>query len=110
MDSTTCPCNALWVDNSGEAPVWSRDGRHIYYVKDGAIWVADVETDGGFRSSAPRKLLAGPYILRTAPVSNFDVGPDGRLVLIRRKTDSVASRELEVLVGWRAKIEEAKRR
>jgi len=92
--------------DSGEAPVWSRDGRHVYYVKDGAIWVADVETEGGFRASAPRKLLAGPYILRTAPIRNFDVGPDGRLVLIRRKTDSAAPRALEVLVGWQAKLNE----
>ncbi len=97
--------------DSGEEPAWSPDGKRIYYVKDGAIWVADVETGGGgFRGSAPRRLLAGPYVLRTAPIRNYDVGPGGRLVLVRRRTDAAAPHELEVLVGWQAKLGAARPR
>ncbi len=94
---------------SGEQPVWSRDGRHIYYVKDDSIWDVDVNTKDGFHSSAPRKLLTGPYVLRTAPFRNYDVGPDGRFALIRRRTDNVAPSQLQVLVGWQAKMEKGEK-
>jgi serine/threonine-protein kinase len=87
--------------DGGQFPVWSRDGRRLFYVSDGVIFESDVSTDGGaFRAGAPREILRGPYELRTAPVRNFDLGPDGRFVFVRLRTDAVAPRQLEVLSGW----------
>jgi serine/threonine-protein kinase len=90
----------------GQQPVWSRDGRSLFYVRSDAIWRADVETEGAaFRSSTPREVLRGPYILRTAPWRNFDVGPGDRFALVRRRTDRVPQRHLEVVLGWQALLE-----
>jgi serine/threonine-protein kinase len=90
----------------GQFPVWSRDGRRLFYVSDGVVYGCDVSADGGaFRASAPREVVRGPYELRTAPVRNFDIGPDGRFVFVRLRTDVVASRQLEVLLGWSAELE-----
>jgi len=88
--------------------VWSSDGRRLFYVHDDAIWMADVEADrDAFRASTPREVLRGPYLLRTAPWRNFDVGPGDRFALIRRRTDNPPAKHLEVLLGWEALLEDS---
>jgi serine/threonine-protein kinase len=84
----------------GRFPVWSRDGRRLAYVKDEEIMAVDVDDRGAFHASEPRTLFRGPYELRTAPIRNFDLGPDGRFVFVRRRTDVAPLRQLEVIVGW----------
>jgi serine/threonine-protein kinase len=92
--------------DGGQQPVWSSDGRRLFYVHDDAIWMADVETDrDAFRASTPREVLRGPYLLRTAPWRNFDVGPGDRFALIRRRTDNPPAKHLEVLLGWEALLD-----
>jgi len=92
--------------DGGMAPVWSRDGSRLYFIKDDATWSLDVETEPTFRAGTPVEVLRGPYILNTAPFRNYDVGPDGRFVFVRRRTDVQAPRQLEVLVGWTSKLPE----
>ena len=90
--------------DGGQVPVWTRDGRNVLYVRGDAIWAVDVETAGGFRAGVPRELRRGPYLLRTAPWRNYDVGPGGRLVFVSRRTDVPAPRQLEILLGWQSKL------
>ena len=84
----------------GRFPVWARDGKRLVYVKDEAIMAVDVDDRGTFHASEPRMLFRGPYELRTAPIRNFDLGPDGRFVFVRRRTDVPSPRQLEVILGW----------
>ncbi len=94
--------NGKWqvsVDG-GQAPVWAHDGRRLFFMKNDSLWAVDVATSAGFRAGAPREILKGPYVLRTAPFRNFDVLPDGRFVLVRRRTDVETPRKLEIVVGW----------
>jgi hypothetical protein len=53
-----------------------------------------------FRYGAPRELFSGPYDVRTPPVRNYDVGPDGRFVMIKRKFLSGVPREVLLMDGW----------
>ena len=84
----------------GRYPVWARDGRRLVYAKDEEIMAVDVDDRNAFHASEPRTLFRGPYELRTAPIRNFDLGPDGRFVFVRRRTDVTPLRQLEVIVGW----------
>ena len=86
--------------DGGQFPVWSRDGKRIFYAKTSAIMAVDVDTSGTVQAGRPRELFRGPYLTRTAPVRNFDVGPGDRFVFVRRRTDVVAPRQLEVVIGW----------
>lgn len=79
---------------------WSRDGRALYFVAGQALMVADVDIRGVFRPGVPRVLLTGPYDLRTVIQRNFDTGPDGRLVLVKRQLTSQERGEVLVLDGW----------
>jgi Tol biopolymer transport system component len=62
----------------GSSPVWSRDGRELFVLRGDSVMAVDVDTRGVFRSGVPRELFSGPYDLRTPPVRNYDVAPDGR--------------------------------
>ncbi|HSM13809.1 MAG TPA: hypothetical protein VLA66_07050, partial [Thermoanaerobaculia bacterium] len=91
--------------DGGEQPTWSRDGRRLFFVHDEAIQAVDVTTEGGFRASTPRELFRGPYLLRTAPFRNYDVGPGDTFYFVRRRTDVAPARWLEVVLGWPARLE-----
>jgi serine/threonine-protein kinase len=86
----------------GGCPLFSRDGKELYYVVDETIMVVDVDTKGVFRAGTPHPLFTGPYELRTIPVRNFDVAPDGRFVLVKRRFVSSSPHEIVVVDGWTA--------
>jgi eukaryotic-like serine/threonine-protein kinase len=89
-------------NHGGMNPVWSRDGRELYYVEEDRLMAVDVDTRGVFRPGIPHALFTGPYDLRTPPVRNFDIGPDGRFILVKRKFLQGMPRELVLLDGWTA--------
>jgi serine/threonine-protein kinase len=92
--------------NGGQFPLWSSDGRTLYFIRDGVLFSCDVDTStGAVRAGQPRELLRGPYELRTAPIRNFDLAPDGRFIFARQRTDVVAPRQLEVVLGWEGLME-----
>jgi len=84
----------------GTGPAWSRDGRQLFFASGEAVMAVDVDARGVFRPGVPRALFSGPYDLRTPPVRNFDVGPDGRFVMVKRKFLAGVPRQLVLLDGW----------
>ncbi|MCM2257960.1 MAG: protein kinase [Vicinamibacteria bacterium] len=84
----------------GNCPVWSRNGREVYFANGEAIVAVEVETKGAFQAAPPRELFRGAYDLRLMPVRNFDVGPDGRFALVKRRFQPGQARELVVLDAW----------
>jgi hypothetical protein len=62
--------------------------------------VLDVSTAGGFRPSVPRLLLTGAYDLRSVPYRNYDVGSDGRLILVKRQLRPPVPAQVVLLEGW----------
>ncbi len=84
----------------GMTPVWSHDGRALYFVAGQSLMVVDVDIRGVFRPGVPRVLFTGPYELRTVIQRNYDVGPDGRFVVVKRQLTSPTPGEILVLDGW----------
>jgi len=97
------PGNGRWQVTSGGgiSPVWSRDGRELFLLSGDKLLAFDVDTRGVFRYGVPRELFSGPYDVRTPPVRNYDVGPDGRFVMIKRKFLSGIPREVLLMDGWK---------
>jgi hypothetical protein len=98
------PGRGKWQVSSagGQSPVWSRDGREIYFIAGESLMAVPIETREVFRAGVPRQLFAGRYDLGTPPGRTYDVGPDGRFVLIKRTFVASAPRELLVIDGWTA--------
>ena len=81
------PGGGKWQISStgGTTPVWDRRGRTLFFVAGQSIMAVDVETQGGFRPGVPRLLFTGPYEVQTVIRRNYDIGPDGRFVMVKRQ-------------------------
>lgn len=44
----------------GREPLWSRNGKQMFYRWRGQVWSVDIQTDGGFSASKPRLLFDQP--------------------------------------------------
>ncbi|MCL4819648.1 MAG: serine/threonine-protein kinase [Vicinamibacteria bacterium] len=84
----------------GNCASWSRDGREMYFALDEALYAVSVDRSAVFQASAPRLLFKGTYDLRLMPVCNYDVSPDGRFALVKRRFVPGRSQDLAVFLGW----------
>jgi serine/threonine-protein kinase len=68
----------------GTEPVWSRDGRTLFYRSAQRIMAASVRTSPTFSMGARSVALQGDFV-PNASHQNYDVAPDGKqLLMIRR--------------------------
>ncbi|MBA3296088.1 MAG: hypothetical protein H0U19_04070, partial [Acidobacteria bacterium] len=76
----------------GSQPVWSRNGRELFYRGKGKIMVVDVSTAKGFSAGAPRPFMDDRLDNPQADGhTGYDVMPDGRFVMVARPTVAEAS-------------------
>ena len=87
----------------GTEPVWSRDGRHLYY-RDGQQFVdATYATSPDFRVLSRTPLFADVYAFAPVPHANYDVYPDGSGFLALRPTEG---RRLVVAHNWKTELKQ----
>ena len=72
--------------DGGLSPVWSRDGRRLFYTVRDTVVAADIELDNPFRITGRRRLPEELTI--EAPHANYDVSPDGESVIGFRSAKS----------------------
>ena len=88
--------------DGGTGPVWSRDGRQLYYSRGKQMMVVDIDPSDGLDVSPPRQLFSGPFRMG---FPNYDVSPDGeRFVMVRYGEESIP--RINVVQNW---FEELKR-
>jgi Tol biopolymer transport system component len=88
-------------DNGGEQPLWSRDGKAVYYVTNrGRLLVrATIDVTGDPRVVRRDTVVAGGFELTYQDGHpTYDVAADGRLLLVRRVP---AGRFPVLLTDWR---------
>jgi len=93
----------------GSEPIWSKDGRQIYYRQAAQVWVTDVSTGGeDFSAGRPRLLFEQQGFYSATPVRTWDLLPDGQGFLMvkldERKPPPVT--EIILVQNW---FEELKR-
>jgi Tol biopolymer transport system component len=83
--------------NSGEYPVWSRDGRELFYIgADGKMMAVEVKRGSQFEAGVPTPL----FQTHLAGVG-YDVSKDGRF-LIPTAVEQNATVPITVVVNWTA--------
>jgi Tol biopolymer transport system component len=94
---------------SGRQPLWRRDGRELVYRAGPRMFSVAVDPSGGFRWSAPVLLFERPYVVGGPDVMgiDYDLAPDGRLLMIRPSPAELRTNSVNVVVNW---IEEVKQR
>jgi hypothetical protein len=92
----------------GWQPLWSPDGRKIYWITRKRLMMAQVSTAPDFRSGVPRSLFKGVFAQALWTNScNYDIAPDGEsLVMIKPDRGWGRTTEIRVVLNW---FEELKR-
>jgi eukaryotic-like serine/threonine-protein kinase len=84
----------------GQEPVWSRDGRRLFYRDGRHLVAASVSTSGGLRVTSRNDLIADIYSFAEAPHANYDVSADGRFLMVKGGTEA----KLTVVYGWQREL------
>ena len=96
-----------WVISSGigRQPVWSRDGRELFYrTEDGTLMAVPIQTSPTFTHGIPIRLLTPAQTLRDwASGPSYDVSPDGRRFLFIRAPE-LDIRSLHVVLNWDVEV------
>jgi serine/threonine-protein kinase len=93
--------------DGGATPLWSPDGKEIFYLSGMKLMAVSVESRGGeFRVGTPRLLFENHEIFY------YDVTRDGKRFLVAENPNPGMSSHLDVVVNWvsevKRKVQEAK--
>jgi serine/threonine-protein kinase len=70
--------------DGGTQPVWSRDGRRIFYVSNNRLAAATIQRVPTFAVTSRDSMFSGDYLLSAPTHANYDTSPDSnRFVLLR---------------------------
>ena len=85
--------------NGGYLPVWSYDGRELYFTNNDntRMMAAEIRPGATFQAGPPKELFP---IRMPSVQSRFDVSKDGRF-LVPTITDESANVQITVVLNWR---------
>jgi len=93
----------------GDAPIWSRDGKELFYVDpDNTLTAVEVSMAGGFTISGVTRLFQRPSLV-TLRRQNYDVSLDGQRFLTTEPVDAqgeaaATQSSIRVIMNWREKF------
>ncbi|MBN2241095.1 MAG: protein kinase, partial [Acidobacteria bacterium] len=100
--------------SGGDNPLWSPDGRYLYYRSENSVMAVSVETEPDFSAGKPALLFSGEYITAaTGDIPPWSMCPDGRFLMIKPaspadgESGNSGPRKINVVVNW---LEEMKRK
>jgi eukaryotic-like serine/threonine-protein kinase len=83
--------------NGGIEPVWSRDGKRLFYRTARALMAVEREPGPRFSIRSRRTLFEGSFFTMPMAHPNYDVSPDGKRFIMLR-TDDLA--QIVVITNW----------
>ena len=82
-------------NGGGNQPVWSPDGKKIYYRNGNEMYAVDVTATDAFSKGNPKKIFVGNYFLPRG--RKWDIHPDGdRFIMLQ--DPQVAPEEQKIFV------------
>lgn len=90
----------------GQEPVWSRDGRRLYYRAGNRLMSAEIAREPTLRAMFPQELFDGPY--RSCLVGRqYDLAPGGRFLVLgpRPADDDGTAPDIVVVQNWFEELE-----
>jgi serine/threonine-protein kinase len=86
----------------GTEPIWSRDGRELFYLdRDTQLMAVDITTKPTFRAGLPRVLVRGRYMFNSNQAAGYDVSPDGqRFLRVQPLHPDPPANQINVVLNW----------
>jgi hypothetical protein len=92
----------LVSDSGGSRPIWSRDGRELFYRRGAEFLAVKVEREPIFTAGKSSVMFSGRYRMTGR---DFDVSPDGTRFVMMRNDDPRTSKTINVIFNWRRSLE-----
>jgi serine/threonine-protein kinase len=87
----------------GTDPVWSRDGRELFYRQGDQMMAVKVAAAREFVASKPVRLFEARFSADDSG-PNYDISPDGQSFLLTRGDQMAAAGQLQVVLNWFAEL------
>jgi serine/threonine-protein kinase len=101
------PTGAKWLLAEGAgAPVWSLDGRELYFARGRELVAVSVTENPTFGVGPERKLFAVPVpaMIGDDQATAYAVAPDGRFLASRGTSTDVMNDHLVVVLNWLSRL------
>jgi serine/threonine-protein kinase len=85
----------------GNEPRWSRDGSELFYRSGNRMMAVTIAGGGELKPGSPTTLFEGSFEMKGygGGSANYDVGRDGRFVMVRRK-NQLRQSAIHVVLNW----------
>ena len=87
--------------DGGTEPVWSSDGRTLYYRGSGKVMAVDIAPGAAFRQSLPRAMFDDRFAAtQTLTHTCYDTMPDGSLLMVQEAADRIAIKHINIVLNF----------
>ena len=95
-------------EEGGIEPVWSPDGKELFYRSGNKLMVVLIQIDPAFSPGKPKVLFEGSYVSESTPPGSqyYDIHPDGDRFLMMKEDTAQEQAQINVVLNW---FEELKR-
>jgi len=102
------PKTRTQISRSGGAePLWSPNGRELFYLNGDKMMVVDVATDAVFSAGPPRVLFEGKYIASPNNTTGYDVSKDGnRFLRVQPVNAEAPTTQIDIVLNWFEELKE----
>jgi dipeptidyl aminopeptidase/acylaminoacyl peptidase len=85
----------------GEGPMWSRNGRELFYESGDKLMVVDIATQPALTTGPPRLLFRGRFEANPTGGRGYDVSPDGqRFLRVQAIAPEQPATHINVVMNW----------
>jgi serine/threonine protein kinase/Tol biopolymer transport system component len=92
----------------GGEPVWSHDGRELFYRGNGTVWAVDVRTSPAFGVGTPRVLFADTFTPSPNGSTGYSVSKDGKRFLFAQPVQpDPPITHIQMVVNWFTELRHA---
>lgn len=89
----------------GTRPVWSPNGRELFYLAPNGLSSVAVTTNGSFAAGRPIRLIESRYFAETAFIGRtYDVSRDGQRFLMIKRSSSTVDPEIVAVQHWNEEL------
>ena len=91
--------------DGGTEPLWSHDGRELFYQNGSRLMAVTVTSGAGFSASTPRTLYEGRFLRTITGNTSFSIARDGsRFLRIQPVDPFPAIVKIDLVLNWFAEL------
>jgi eukaryotic-like serine/threonine-protein kinase len=84
----------------GRKPLWRSDGKELFFLSDGAVMSATIDTTKGFQAGSPQRVFSANLGLGPTSGRHYGVTRDGQRFLLSLRSQEALQQSLTVTTNW----------